>query len=108
MYDVGRCFLLAFKHLRHCIEFMARRRWTEERQRSYREADWIVGWLRVNGPANTRQILAAMNEAGIEVRAHVLHRALQRSQFIIKTGTMEISGIEVSLWDFDRDEESSP
>ncbi len=85
---------------------MARRRWTEERQRSYREADWIVGWLRVNGPATTREILSAMREAGIETRAHVLHRALQRSQFIVKCGSVNLDDAEVSVWDFDRDDES--
>lgn len=81
---------------------MGRKRWTAERQRTLKEADWIVGWLRQNGPATTRSIIQAMNAEGIELRANVLNKALRKSPFIVHCGYQELEGGEVSLWDFDR------
>ena len=97
--------LVCFIHHRHSIHLMGRKRWTPERQRTLKEADWIVGWLRQNGPATTRSIIQAMNIEGIELRANVLNKALRKSPFIVHCGYQELGGVELSVWDFDR---SSP
>ena len=81
---------------------MGRKRWTPERQKTLKEADWIVGWLRTNGPATTRQLVQAMQTEGLEVRAHVMNKALRRSPFIVHCGHQEVEGSSLSLWDFDR------
>ena len=80
-----------------------RRRWTEERRQNRIEADWIVAWLRDNGPATIREIVAALDAAGRDVKAHVIRRALQKSQFIEKTGEIEIEGDVHSQYDFTND-----
>ena len=80
-----------------------RRRWTEERRQNRIEADWIVAWLRDNGPATIREIVAALEAAGRDVKAHVIRRALQKSQFIEKTGEIEIDGEVHSQYDFTND-----
>ena len=77
-----------------------RRRWTEERRQNRLEADWIVAWLRDNGPATIREIVAALEAAGRDVKAHVIRRALQKSQFIEKTGEIEIEGEIHFQYDF--------
>ena len=77
-----------------------RRRWTEERRQNRIEADWIVAWLRDNGPATIREIVAALDAAGRDVKAHVIRRALQKSQFVEKTGEIEIEGEFHSQYDF--------
>ena len=81
---------------------MRRKRWTPERQRTLREADWIVGWLREDGPASTREITEAMQHKGLELRAHVLNKALRKSPFIIHCGFQKVDGHDLSQWDFDR------
>ncbi len=80
-----------------------RRRWTEERRQNRIEADWIVAWLRDNGPATIREIVAALEAAGRDVKAHVIRRALQKSQFIEKTGEIEIEGEVHSQYEFTND-----
>jgi|TARA_B100000674_G_scaffold32611_1_gene22873 hypothetical protein len=80
-----------------------RRRWTEERRQNRIEADWIVAWLRDNGPATIREIVAALEAAGRDVKAHVIRRALQKSQFIEKTGEIEIDGEVHSQYEFTND-----
>lgn len=77
-----------------------RRRWSDERRSNQQQADWIVAWLRDNGPATIRQIVQALNEAGRDVKAHIIQRALIKSQFIIKTGEINIGNETQSLWDF--------
>ena len=77
-----------------------RRRWNDERRSNQQQADWIVAWLRDNGPATIRQIVQALNEAGRDVKAHIIQRALIKSQFIIKTGEINIGNETQSLWDF--------
>ena len=77
-----------------------RRRWSDERRSNQQQADWIVAWLRDNGPATIRQIVQALNEAGRDVKAHIIQRALIKSQFIIKTGDINIGNETQSLWDF--------
>ena len=77
-----------------------RRRWSDERRSNQQQADWIVAWLRDNGPATIRQIVQALNEAGREVKSHIIQRALIKSQFIIKTGEINIGNETQSLWDF--------
>tara|TARA_B100001287_G_scaffold237990_1_gene211220 strand:+ start:145 stop:441 length:297 start_codon:yes stop_codon:yes gene_type:complete len=85
----------------HCQNHMAmRRRWTEERRQNRIQADWIVGWLRDNGPATIREIVEALQEAGRDVKAHIIRRALQKSQFTEKTGEVEINGDIHSLYSF--------
>ena len=41
-----------------------RKRWTEERRLQREQADWIVGFLRENGPPTTREIIDAMKVDG--------------------------------------------
>jgi hypothetical protein len=94
--------LVWFIHHRHFVMPMKRKRWTPERQRTLREADWIVGWLRENGPASTREITEAMQHKGLELRAHVLNKALRKSPFIIHCGFQKVDGRDLSQWDFDR------
>ena len=77
-----------------------RRRWTEERRQNRIEADWIVAWLRDNGSATIREIVQALEAAGRDVKAHVIRRALQKSQFIEKTGEIEIDGEVHSQYEF--------
>jgi len=77
-----------------------RRRWNEERRQNRIEADWIVAWLRDNGPATIREIVQALEAAGRDVKAHVIRRALQKSQFIEKTGEIEIDGEVHSQYEF--------
>lgn len=77
-----------------------RRRWSDERRSNQQQADWIVAWLRDNGPATIRQIVQALNEAGRDVKAHIIQRALIKSQFVIKTGEINIGNETQSLWDF--------
>ena len=77
-----------------------RRRWTEERRQNRIEADWIVAWLRDNGPATIREIVQALEAAGRDVKAHVIRRALQKSQFIEKTGEIEVDGEVHSQYEF--------
>ena len=77
-----------------------RRRWTEERRQNRIEADWIVAWLRDNGPATIREIVASLEAAGRDVKAHVIRRALHKSQFIEKTGEIEIEGEVHSQYGF--------
>ena len=95
-----------FIHLRQQQSCMGRNRWSPERQRTLKEADWIVGWLRKNGPATTREIVVAMEGQQLEVRAHVLSKALRRSPFIVQCGQREVEGPSLSVWDFDRKEEA--
>lgn len=77
-----------------------RRRWSDERRSNQQQADWIVAWLRDNGPSTIRQIVQALNEAGRDVKAHIIQRALIKSQFVIKTGEINIGNETQSLWDF--------
>ena len=94
--------LVWFIHHRQLVAPMRRKRWTPERQRTLREADWIVGWLRENGPASTREITVAMQQEGLELRAHVLNKALRKSPFIVHCGFQKVDGHDLSQWDFDR------
>ena len=80
-----------------------RRRWTEERRSNQQQAEWIVAWLRENGPATIRQIVGALNDAGREVKAHILQRALIKSPFVAKAGETNIDGEIHSLWVFSTD-----
>ena len=77
-----------------------RRRWSDERRSNQQQSDWIVAWLRDNGPATIRQIVQALNEAGRDVKAHIIQRALIKSQFVIKTGEINIGNETQFLWDF--------
>jgi hypothetical protein len=43
-----------------------------------------------------------MQTEGLEVRAHVMNKALRRSPFIVNCGHQEVEGSSLSLWDFDR------
>ena len=85
----------------HCqLPLNMRRRWTEERRQNRIQADWIVGWLRDNSPATIREIVVALEGAGRDVKAHIIRRALQKSQFIEKTGEIEIEGVVHSQYSF--------
>jgi hypothetical protein len=39
-------------------------RWSDERKANREQADWIVGWLRINGPATTSEIIQALEAEG--------------------------------------------
>ena len=80
-----------------------RRRWSEERRSNQQQAEWIVAWLRENGPATIRQIVGALNDAGREVKAHIIQRALIKSPFVAKAGETNIEGEIHSLWIFSTD-----
>ena len=80
-----------------------RRRWSEERRSNQQQAEWIVAWLRENGPATIRQIVSALNEAGREVKAHIIQRALLKSPFVSKAGEASVDGEIHSLWVFSTD-----
>lgn len=80
-----------------------RRRWSEERRSNQQQAEWIVAWLRENGPATIRQIVGALNDAGREVKAHIIQRALIKSPFVAKAGETNIDGENHSLWIFSTD-----
>ena len=75
-----------------------RRRWSEERRDNQQQAEWIVGWLRTNGPATTPQIIDALTAEGRDVRAHILQRALRKSPFVHRIGAQQGPKGKVSLW----------
>ena len=80
-----------------------RRRWSEERRNNQQQAEWIVAWLRKNGPATMREIVAALTVADREVKAHIIQRALIKSPFVSKSGEKIIDGEIHSLWSFSVD-----
>lgn len=73
-------------------------RWSDERNATREQAEWIVRWLRENGPATTPQIIAALEQEGRDVRAHILQRALRRSPFIHQEGRQQGERGSVSVW----------
>ena len=75
-------------------------RWSEERNAHREQANWIVGWLRLNGPASTIEIITALEQEGREVRAHILQRALCKSPFIHQKGRTEGEKGKVSIWEW--------
>ena len=66
------------------------RRWSDERRHNHQQAEWIVAWIRDNGPASIRQIVTALNEAVREVKAHIIQRALLNSPFVAKAGEVNL------------------
>ena len=73
-------------------------RWSEERKANREQAEWVVGWLRKNGPATTPEIIRAMEAEGRDVRAHILQRALRKSPFGHRVGSEEGERGTVSRW----------
>ncbi|MGB1484361.1 MAG: hypothetical protein ACPG9E_00010 [Poseidonia sp.] len=73
-------------------------RWSDERKANREQADWIVGWLRTNGPATTPEIIEALEAEGRAVRAHILQRALRKSPFVHRIGSQAGEKGTVSLW----------
>ena len=43
-----------------------------------------------------------MQQEGLELRAHVLNKALRKSPFIVHCGFQKVDGHDLSQWDFDR------
>ena len=82
-------------------------RWSEERKANREQAEWIVGWLRKNGPATTPEIIEALEAEGRAVRAHILQRALRRSQFVHRIGSAEGVRGTVSRWAWGLDEDDA-
>ena len=76
------------------------RRWTEERRLQRQQADWIVGYLRKNGPLTTREIVEALRDHDRSVESHIITRALRKSQFIHLQKRIDIDGESHSLWEF--------
>jgi hypothetical protein len=68
------------------------RRWTEERRLQRQQADWIVGYLRKNGPLTTREIIEALRDHERNVESHIITRALRKSQFIHLQKRIDIDG----------------
>ena len=77
-----------------------RKRWTEERRMQREHADWIVGYLRTHGPLTTREIIDALTIEGRPVQAHILSRALRKSQFVICIDKIVVDGQQQSVWAF--------
>ena len=73
-------------------------RWSDERKANREQAEWIVRWLRENGPATTPEIITALQDAGRDVRAHILQRALRRSPFVHQEGREAGERGSVSVW----------
>ena len=73
-------------------------RWSEERKANREQAEWVVGWLRKNGPATTPEIIQAMEAEGRDVHAHILQRALRKSPFVHRVGSEEGERGPVSRW----------
>ena len=46
-----------------------------------------------------------MEHKGIELRAHVLNKALRKSPFIVHAGYEVVEGTSVSVWNFSPGEE---
>jgi len=77
-----------------------RKRWTEEKRLQRQQADWIVGYIRKNGPMTTHDLIEAMKNHGRSVESHILNRALRKSPFIISEMT-SINGSRMLVWKFD-------
>lgn len=77
-----------------------RRRWTEEKRLQRQQADWIVGYLRKNGPLTTRQIIEALRIHDRSIESHIISRALKKSQFIHLQKRIEVDGESHSVWEF--------
>jgi hypothetical protein len=77
-----------------------RKRWTEERRMQREHADWIVGFLRTNGPQTTREIIQALQQEGRPVQAHILSRALRKSPFVTCVEKRIVDGEQHSVWGF--------
>lgn len=77
-----------------------RRRWTEEKRLQRQQADWIVGYLRENGPLTTREVIEALRKHGRGVESHVITRALRKSQFIHLKKRIDVDGEFHSVWEF--------
>ena len=82
-------------------------RWSEERKANREQAEWIVGWLRKNGPATTPEIIEALEAEGRAVRAHILQRALRKSPFVHRIGSAEGARGTVSRWAWGLDEDDA-
>ena len=77
------------------------RRWSEDNRRNIIDADWIVAWIRANGPATIREIIAALNESDRKIQAHVIKRALLKSPFIKPVEQRRIGREWHFVWSFD-------
>lgn len=77
-----------------------RRRWTEEKRLQRQQADWIVGYLRKNGPLTTREIIEALRDHDRSVESHIITRALRKSQFVNLLKRIDIDGESHSVWEF--------
>ena len=82
-----------------------RRRWTEEKRLQRQQADWIVGYLRENGPLTTREVIEALRKHGRGVESHVITRALRKSQFIHLKMRIDVDGEFHSVWEFRVDDQ---
>jgi hypothetical protein len=82
-----------------------RRRWTEEKRLQRQQADWIVGYLRENGPLTTREVIEALRKHGRSVESHVITRALRKSQFIHLKKRIDVDGESHSVWEFRVDDQ---
>ena len=81
------------------------RRWTEERRLQRQQADWIVGYLRKNGPLTTREIIEALRDHERNVESHIITRALRKSLFIHLQKRIDIDGESHSVWEFRVDDQ---
>ena len=59
-----------------------RRKWTQDRVQSMKEAQKIIGWIKESNSLSTREIITRLKKEKMEIQAHVLNRALVKSPFI--------------------------
>ena len=71
-----------------------------DRRRNLQDADWGVGGVRDHGPATIREIVAAMKEENRDIKAHIIKRALTKSQFVFKSDEINVDGERHSLYKF--------
>ena len=77
-----------------------RRKWTQDRVQSIKEAQKIIGWIKESNSLSTREIITRLKKEKMEIQAHVLKRALIKSQFIRIKEKKEVEGNIVTIWEF--------
>ncbi|MAT85656.1 MAG: hypothetical protein CMA25_01705 [Euryarchaeota archaeon] len=77
-----------------------RRRWTQGRVQSMKDAQKIIGWIKENNSLSTREIITRLKKENMDIQAHVLNRALVKSPFIRVKEKKEVNGKSVTIWEF--------
>ncbi len=77
-----------------------RRRWTQGRVQSMKDAQKIIGWIKENNSLSTREIITRLKKENMDIQAHILNRALVKSPFIRVKEKKEVNGKSVTIWEF--------